>query len=299
MNQPNLSRERASSLVAVFWLIAVLGLVVFGATRFVSVDAKWITSLRTQAQARSLAETGIAFASHPDIEPGDPLLTRMSLGGDVGYRVEVSTEEGLIPINDVLLGGQKPMLSRLFQSWGLDPSSSAALIDAMVDWVDEDDLISLNGAEADAYAAAGLAGFPANKPFESLDEIAQVREMARLIALRPDWQSAFTIWSDGTLDLNEANPEIAAAVLGVPLERAQAIHGRRIGEDGLKNTADDLPFRSVTEALAAYGLPASVDRGFTVAGSTRRIISRGTFHGTEVTLVETRRAEGLLWRREF
>jgi general secretion pathway protein K len=45
---------------------------------------------------------------------------------------------------------------------------------AILDWRDEDDLERVNGAEEDAYLAAGMGIGPANRPFMMAEELLQV-----------------------------------------------------------------------------------------------------------------------------
>jgi len=69
-----------------------------------------------------------------------------------GTLVRLQDDRGLIDLNaadDVRLG-------RLFSILGVPAAKHAALIDALRDYVDEDDLKHLNGAESADYAAAGM-----------------------------------------------------------------------------------------------------------------------------------------------
>jgi len=52
------------------------------------------------------------------------------------------------------------------------------IVDALLDWVDEDDLRRLNGAEADDYLAAGLNYVPSDAPFRTLSEMLLVLGMS-------------------------------------------------------------------------------------------------------------------------
>jgi len=47
-----------------------------------------------------------------------------------------------------------------------------------MDWRDQDELERVNGAEEDAYAAAGLVVGPANRPFIMTEELLQVIGMS-------------------------------------------------------------------------------------------------------------------------
>jgi general secretion pathway protein K len=69
------------------------------------------------------------------------------------------------------------LLRRLFTRWGFKPEFTAAVCDALKDWVDADENVSLNGAEKREYDRAGLEGMPFNRPFKEVDEMLLVRGM--------------------------------------------------------------------------------------------------------------------------
>jgi general secretion pathway protein K len=79
------------------------------------------------------------------------------------------------------------LLRRLFTSAGIRDDAASALVDAIGDWRDADDLKRLNGAEADDYRSAGYPYGPRNAAFESVDELGQVLGMndALLERVRP------------------------------------------------------------------------------------------------------------------
>ncbi|NNE92284.1 MAG: hypothetical protein HKN23_11605 [Verrucomicrobiales bacterium] len=294
--------QRGSALIAVFWAIAVLGMVIFGAAKFVSLDSEWVTGMRKTALATRHAETGLAYGSHPQIQPGDPRLG-FDEGAEGGYRVLITKEEGLIPINAILLGQQKSMVKRLFRSWGMEERAAAAVTDALADWVDANDFVNLNGAERDAYAARGIAGMPLNRPFQSVDEMKWVIGMDAVDRVQPGWRNWFTVHSTNRIDLNEAPADSIAAVTGIPIESAKAAVLRRSGADGVSGTIDDIRFLSVAEALQVLGVVFDPNGGFpdffTVDGTTPRIVSEGFFGDVGKRIVEVQGANGSrIWRWE-
>lgn len=77
---------------------------------------------------------------------------------------------------------QRAFFERLLTQLGLD----STLVDAMIDWQDQDsDTTGANGAEADYYAAMQIQ--PANQDFQSVDELNMVRGVTPNVmqALRP------------------------------------------------------------------------------------------------------------------
>jgi len=268
--QDQLSRtHRGSALVAVFWLIAVMGLLVFGALQFVAVDSRTVTAQRGLAQARRQAEQGLALGAHPQVERGDPLLRFVS--GTEGYLATISSEEARLNPNTLVVNRSQTVMNRLFLSWGMQAGPAAALTGAITDWIDPDQTEGLNGAEARTYAAAGRPGLPMNRAFTSFDEMRMVIGMDALEALRPDWRDSFTLWTFGRVNLNEASPEVIAAVTGVRLTAAQRMVTTLAGQDGIRYTKDDLRFASVEEALQRLGMTGQPSPLLGIEGTTRHV----------------------------
>lgn len=292
-------KNRGSSLVATFWLIATLGMILFGATKFISVDGSLLAARKSVAYARARAETGLALGAHPASRSGDALLHREFDDGG-GYRVNLSTEESRLNVNELVKLNQSAVVKRLFRGWGISESDAAAVADSIKDWVDADDLASLNGAERGAYPNPAL---PFNRPFRSLDELALVRGMDQVARVRSGWRDAFSLWAEGKVDLNQANAEIIAAGVGVAPSNAEQLVADRAGADGIAGTIDDRSFVTVPEALAllqvAPALMAGLDSQFTVSGKTRRVESLGTFGEQRRKLVLIRRGTATLWRGEL
>ena len=120
--------------------------------------------------------------------PVDGSPVRFTLDGAL-VMVSIQDTGGLIDLNtaaDALLEG-------LFTAAGLSSEEAGALVAAVGDWTDEDDLVSEGGgAEAPAYRAAGLPA-PRNGQFRIPEELMHVLGVTRALfaALRP----AITVWS--------------------------------------------------------------------------------------------------------
>jgi hypothetical protein len=173
----------------------------------------------------------------------------------------------------------------MFIDWGLDLDTAQAIADALADWIDADDEVSLNGAEVDWYEEQGRLNQPFNRPFYHIDEVALVRGMNLVEAVKPDWRDWFTIWSAGALDINEARAELIAAAADVSLEQATIIPETVAGPDGIRDTTDDVPFQDVNAALALLGVDASIRpdivQRFNVNDTTTRIESTGCAAGAK------------------
>ena len=199
--------------------------------------------------------------------------------------MRVQSEGGRFNINAILLKEDKPLLRSIFEQWGLELDDAQAIVDALGDWVDADNNVSLNGAEQAEYDKAGRVNQPFNRPFYDLSEVRLVRGMDLVESVRPDWQNWFTVWSSGLLDLNEAPAELIAAAAECRIEEADIIPQTVSGMDGQRDTEDDVPFQNAAAALELLGADINgrpdIARRFTVNDATTRIESIGQVEGAK------------------
>ncbi len=282
--------------MAVLWLIAILAMACMTALRVISFDMELASAKIHGSRARQIAEMGIAVGSNPLVKRSDPLLRQMGGDSGEGFEVRVVSEGGRFNINAILLSEDKALLSSIFADWGLEIDQAQEVVDALSDWVDADDNVSLNGAEKKDYESAGRINQPFNRPFYDLSEVRLVRGMDLVETVRPDWREWFTIWSGGGLDLNEASPELIAAAAECPVEQADIIPEMVRGPDGTRDTLDDVPFQNPAAALDLLGIDVNgrpdLAKRFTVNDSTTRIESIGQAEGAKrkITVIVRNRA---------
>lgn len=276
---------RGAALMAVLWLIAILGMACMAALRVISFDMELASAKIHGSRARQIAEMGIAVGSNPVVKRSDPILRQFNEDTGEGFEVRVISEGGRFNINSIILHEDKALLRAIFADWGLEVDEAQEVADALCDWVDADDNVALNGAEKKDYEKAGRVNQPFNRPFYELAEMRLVRGMDLVEAVRPDWREWFTVWSGGALDLNEAPAELIAAAAECPVEQADIIPETVCGTDGQRDTLDDVPFKSAQDALALLGIdtdgrPDLAGR-FTVNDQTTRIESIGHAEGAK------------------
>ena len=296
-------RQQGSALVAVFWMIAVLGLVVYAGAKALEADTQYARQMRGRTYAKRLAQMGLEIGRHPALPEHDPLLHHVSPDGG-SYQVRLVAEEARLNINQLLAADDKVLLPRLFASWGLKPEFASALRDALKDWVDGDDKTSLNGAERRDYEKAGLQGMPFNRPFKEIEEMLMVRGMSQLNQIRPDWREWFTVYGDGRVDVNDARPELIALLGNVPVERVQPLLTLRAGRDGVLRSQDDVKLSSVPQVAQLLGVfqPLIVEQltqWIQFSGPIRRIESTGQFGDIRRRLILITQNQQALWRGEI
>jgi type II secretory pathway component PulK len=278
LNSSTRFASRGSALLVVLWVLALLSFLIVTSMMIAMKGVESVSSHRLVFRARQLAESGLAVGAHPSVKPNDPLLHKQFSSLE-SYDVNVTTEESRLNINALLTDDRRGILERLFSSWGLDPVEAQSVVDCLMDWVDADDVKRLKGAEKEDYARDGFPDRPYNRPFRTLDEVALVKGMDHVIALNPGWKEWFTLWGSGMVDINEASPEVIAAVTGATLQAARNLVAQRNGPDGIPHTKDDQPIEDVNLAIQILGLPPGTNAPYTSLlvphGSVARIDSRG------------------------
>lgn len=274
------SLQNGSALIVVFWMIAILGMVMFAGAKALQADSQYTRMMRGRIFAKRYAEMGLEVARHPVMREDDPLLHFNADDGG-GYNVKLVAEEARLNANHLIQTGDKVLLRRLFTSWGFKEQFVSALCDALKDWVDADANVSLNGAEKRDYEKMGFEGMPFNRPFKEVEEMLLVRGMEIVNIERPDWREWFTVFGDGRVDVNDARPELIALLADLPLERIQPLLTLRAGRDGALHTQDDVRLSSVPQVAQLLGvyqpqILAQLTQWIQFAGPIRRIESVGS-----------------------
>lgn len=261
---------RGSALLAVFWVMAILGLAIVASLRVVGYQVEVVDAQVAGVEARQYAERGIAVAANPKVPVYDPIL-HMDFENDSGYDVEIISEAARFNINYILMQDDLRLLRTIFTEWGLEFSDAQMVADSLADWIDADDSLNVNGAEERWYEENGFTNRPYDRPFYNLDEMRLVRGMDIVEGVKPDWREWFTVLSSGGLDVNAAAPELLAAAVEGNIEDAETFKELVDGPDGLARTEDDQPFSDLSLALAELG----------VASGDLEVLTRRFLNGEE------------------
>jgi general secretion pathway protein K len=170
-------RQRGVALIMVLWLTVLLT-VIGGAFAF-SMRSEALASRNTVslAQTRSAADGAVERATFELARPrtteswkADGTQRRWQ-DSDIALAVTARDEASKIDVN----GAAEPLLKSVFVNLAeLSDVDANAIVDAIVDWRDADDLRRPNGAEAPDYRAANSNYTPANRPFETVGELSRV-----------------------------------------------------------------------------------------------------------------------------
>jgi len=231
-------RQRGIALILVLWVIALLILIAVGLTADQRTETSLASNQVESARFRALSDAAIAFAVYNLAAPVNLLQEELAgLESDLwvpdgsarawrfageDLSIVVTNEQSLIDLNQA----PRELLRALLAALDLPPEESDALVDAVLDWRDPDDLHQLNGAEDPDYAAAGRPHGAKDGPFDSVEELQQVLgfDPALFLALAPVLTVA---GSASPAHLELAPPLVRAAVEGTTVTEVE----RRLEQD--------------------------------------------------------------------
>lgn len=180
-------KERGVALVIVLWTVMLLTVIAANFVFAMRTETLVARNAVSSAQAEATANGAVNRALYETFKPAADVNTWKADGRERQWeqngakiKVVMMDESGKIDINtssDALLMG-------LLLSIGVDAAKAAQLLDAILDWRDVDTLPRPNGAESEAYQAAGLKYEPANAPFEAVEQLQQVLGMTPAIYFR-------------------------------------------------------------------------------------------------------------------
>ena len=240
---------RGAALVLALWALFLLSAMVISWA--LDIDSRLTLSGNANRilEAEAMACSGAEVAMHPNIKPGSPNLRRQ-IDNRKNYEVRISGEGGRLNLN-WLLAGEDParlgILRRYLENKGVDLNERNQMIDCLLDWVDPDDLVRLNGAEAsDDYR-------PANALLVRIEALKKIKGWEEFTSAQ-GWDEDFTLNSTGPIDLAWASRDVLLALPGMTEDLVDRFLLLRRGRDGIDGTADDPPFKNLEDVRAALGL---------------------------------------------
>ena len=216
----------------------------------IDIDSRLVLSGQSNRalEAEAMACSGAEIAMHPAVLPGSPLL-RGGLARNQTFETRITGEGGRLNIN-WLVAGENPqhleVLRKYLENKGVDLNERDHMIDCLLDWVDPDNLVRLNGAEDEpGYKTA-------NKLLTSIDELKRVRGWSEFTSQK-DWDADFTLKSTGKIDIRWASRDVLLALPGMDAGRVDQFLALRRGPDGIEGNADDPAFNLPNELAFALG----------------------------------------------
>ena len=228
-------RSEGFALVLVLWVLSLLTIMAGSFALSMRREAAIVSGSSDNAQAMAVAESGLAIAQLMLMYPDQ--MQRWRTDGSVYQvdyanskaRIQLLSEAGKIDLNSA----DQTLLQGLMAYAPMEVELQTKLVNAILDWRDEDDLVHIEGAEKKEYEDAGLSYQPRNKPFQSIEELQLVLGMNEQIF---DWlENLVTVYSgQPQVDLTQAAKEVLQVLPGmdpelineyVALRRESAING--------------------------------------------------------------------------
>jgi general secretion pathway protein K len=264
------SREGAALIVAL-WVLIILSLIVGSFAFEAKLDAMLVSYKRKKYQTEMLAKSGIEYAralldaarSAKELEIADlaedpdgfnqaALYIQRSLSTTT--EIELGNGRFSVTIESAESGRNVNLLTReqwldIFEMANIPSTEWDTMIDCLEDWIDENDLHGLNGAESDDpfYQERG---YPVkNGPLDSVEELLLIKGWGPeiLYGRPPDEENdeifgiadILTVWGDGKVNLNTANTNLLLSFAEYEDWELASVFEARLGPDGEEGTLDD------------------------------------------------------------
>ena len=243
------SNSRGAALILSLWALFLLAALVMSWALNIDSRLKLSGSENRILEAQAMAASGAEVAIAPAIKPSSPNL-QGNFGPRQSYSARITGEGGRLNVN-WLVAGENParieMLRHYLDLKGVDLNERDRMIDSLLDWVDPDDLVRLNGAEAsEGYQ-------PANALLVRIDELKKVKGWETFTST-PGWDDEFTLNSTGPVDVAWAPRDVLRALPGFTDVMVERFLQLRAGPDGKDGTPDDTVFNNLDEVRNALGL---------------------------------------------
>ncbi len=296
------------ALIIVMVVIAVLSMLAGGFAFSMKVETRLASHAGSQSTMDWIGRSGVELARYvlsmqASLTPGYDALNQKWAGGtgetnealatislednQIGpgrFSIRITDLERKININIAA----EEVLQQSLASLGVDPRDAGVVVDSIRDWIDEDDIPRLVGAESDDYLDNPNPGF---MPYFAKDgAIDDLTELLMVRGVTPEvfWGSGaesgpgragvtgwggpratglgtvtplpvglvdlYTAVSGPQVNVNTVTLAVLQAIPGIDPDVAQGIIQARAGLDGVDGTEDDLPFRNVGELINVPGV---------------------------------------------
>ncbi len=241
-------KDEGMALMLSLWALFLLSAMVISWALDINSQLSISGNANRSLEAEAMASSGAEVALHPAVKAGSRVLSGRK-SKTVSYEARITGEGGRLNLN-WLVAGENParleLLRKYLEIRGIDLNERDHMIDCLLDWVDPDNLVRLNGAEADGDYR------PANALLIRIDDVKKIKGWAELTAT-PEWDNDFTLNSTGPVDLTWASREILLALPGMTEPLVDQFLSLRRGPDGIDGTEDDAEFKSLEDVRIALG----------------------------------------------
>lgn len=167
------SQSFGIALVLVLWVIVILTVMAASFSLNMRREIDLVRNAKEKSIASPIAEAGIVYAmlrlmqTDPEKQWRSDGSVYEFLFSGARVRVSIYDESGKFDLNNT----PDTLLVSLMENNGLSYEEAIEIVDAILDWKDEDDFKRINGAEQSEYEDAGLNYSPRNHPFQTVQEL--------------------------------------------------------------------------------------------------------------------------------
>jgi general secretion pathway protein K len=300
--------ERGIALVIVMISIMVLTILAAGFAYSMKVETKLARNANSEAELEWLGRSGVEYArwvlansmANP-MQPYDSLDQPWATGsGSLGptnapiadVENPITLGHGTISwkITDLEskfnINSPEPVLQQVLPQaltlMGVDAGEATPIVNSILDWIDPDDQMRVEGAESDYYQTLSPPYMAKNGPIDDISELLLIKGITPEIyyggattnyqptyfsrqrspfdqsadavpTITVGLSSLFTPLSDGKINLNTASADVLQVIPGVDSLIAEAIVSGRSGEDDGSGLMG--PYRSVSQVSRIPNLP--------------------------------------------
>lgn len=244
----NRRTTRAAAIMLALWALFLLSAMVISWALDINARLTISSAENRRLEAEAMACSGAEVALLPQIKPGSPLL-RGSFPQNQSFAARITGESGRLNLNRIAAAAiadpnspYRELLRKYLEVKGVDLNERDHMIDSLLDWIDPDNLVRINGAEDEP-------GYePSNGPLKTLDEVKRIRGWEDFTS-QPDWDKDFTLFSMSQgnqpnaptpIDINSASRDVLLALPGFTEPAVDRLLQLRRGPDDVDGTEDDV-----------------------------------------------------------
>jgi general secretion pathway protein K len=309
------ARRSGSALLLVLFTLLLISGLILSSLSFLASGVEDYGALNHEFRARQLARSGLAYGLNPQVSNQDNPLLNQKFKPNGAFHVVISSESTKLNPNSLLQQGRDDILQTLFLQWNVPLDAVNEVINGLKKWTNGNQEIQPVGTNVQQAAPSQQAGVQTGqqqgiqliRPFMAVSEMAEVPGFNAVIEAKPDWANYFTVWSDGTIDVNLADPSMISLVTGVTLAQATQFVKRIWGPDGIPFTSDDQPYQDWNGVMLQLGMSSQqfqiVQNLLSLTSTVDRVESTGTIgnYSTTISVVAKRASipvAYLLWQEK-
>jgi len=259
-------------LVTLFLMTVIVTKFLSEATREIQYQSQFQGRIDLRSQAYSMFDATLACLHEIKTIDGELYRSNQGWANPLRYaefpipeglkvEVKIRDETGKLPIdhNDVTIW------KLLFEAMGIDLTKGDELTDALIDWMDKDDLKRLNGAEKDDYELEDREYKPSNETLKDYDELRHIIGFDELFFNEEDgtpnqyfkwFEDSVSLYNTHPVNVNTAQGLVSSILARMGGYNNQVFSQQLNGPDGQPGTGDE-PWITDFNQIQGFGMGQS------------------------------------------